>query len=275
MLSSANAGLLPETAEGVVFGLALFYGGIVQVFAGLWEFAKGNTFGSTAFCSYGAFWMSFWYLVVHVDLSEAGADAKTGVGFFLLGWTIFTVYMTVAALRTTSALFGVFVLLSLTFVCLTAGGPRCRRRPGDDRRLARPADRVRRLVLRFGGSAQRDVEAHRPAGRPASLSGSCRAGRAVRRRGHPAPGGPSRPPLRRATVPTSRAKAATVKKVGVGMRPVSILRRVSAEIPAAFATSTMLRSPRACRSRRPSRTPRSRSDGVKGTRTMCVIVIPV
>jgi len=120
VLSSANAGLLPKTAEGVVFGLALFYGGIVQVFAGLWEFAKGNTFGATAFCSYGAFWMSFWYLVVHVDLSGAGADAKTGVGVFLLGWTIFTVYMTVAAFRTTSALFGVFVVLSLTFVCLAA-----------------------------------------------------------------------------------------------------------------------------------------------------------
>lgn len=120
VLSSVNAGLLPVSVEGVVFGLALFYGGIVQVFAGLWEFAKGNTFGATAFCSYGAFWLSFWYLVVHVDLSGAGADAKTGVGFFLLGWTIFTVYMTVAAFRTTSALFGVFVLLSLTFVCLAA-----------------------------------------------------------------------------------------------------------------------------------------------------------
>ena len=120
VLSSVNAGLLPKTVEGVVFGLALFYGGIVQVFAGLWEFAKGNTFGSTAFCSYGGFWLSFWYLVVHVDLSAAGADAKTGVGVFLLGWTIFTVYMTVAAWRTTSALFGVFVLLSLTFLCLAA-----------------------------------------------------------------------------------------------------------------------------------------------------------
>jgi uncharacterized protein len=120
VLSSVNAGLLPKTVEGVVFGLALFYGGIVQVFAGLWEFAKGNTFGSTAFCSYGGFWLSFWYLVVHVDLSAAGADAKAGVGVFLLGWTIFTVYMTVAAWRTTSALFTVFVLLSLTFLCLAA-----------------------------------------------------------------------------------------------------------------------------------------------------------
>ncbi len=120
VLSSVNAGLLPATVVGAVFGLALFYGGIVQVFAGLWEFTKGNTFGSTAFCSYGAFWLSFWYLVAHVDLSKAGADAKSGVGVFLLGWTIFTVYMTVAAWRTTSALFGVFVLLSLTFLCLAA-----------------------------------------------------------------------------------------------------------------------------------------------------------
>jgi succinate-acetate transporter protein len=121
VLSSVNAGLLPAAVEGVVFGLALFYGGIVQVFAGLWEFVKGNTFGSTAFCSYGAFWMAFWYLVVHVDLSEAGSQATTGVGFFLLGWTIFTVYMTIGAWRTTSALFGVFVLLSLTFLALTLG----------------------------------------------------------------------------------------------------------------------------------------------------------
>lgn len=120
VLSAVNAGLVPAAVEGVVFGLALFYGGIVQFGAGLWEFAKGNTFGSTAFCSYGAFWMSFWYLVVHVDLSEAGADAKKGVGLFLLGWTIFTIYMTIAAWRTTSALFAVFVVLSLTFVCLTA-----------------------------------------------------------------------------------------------------------------------------------------------------------
>ncbi len=80
VLSSANAGLLPATAEGVVFGLALFYGGIVQVFAGLWEFTKGNTFGSTAFCSYGAFWMSFWYLVVHIDLSEGGRGRQDRSG---------------------------------------------------------------------------------------------------------------------------------------------------------------------------------------------------
>ena len=120
VLSVFNAGLVPAAAEGVVFGLALFYGGLVQFAAGLWEFAKGNVFGSTAFCSYGAFWMAFWYLTGYTDLSAAGPDAAKGVGVFLLGWTIFTIYMTVAAWRTTTALFSVFVVLTLTFVCLTA-----------------------------------------------------------------------------------------------------------------------------------------------------------
>ena len=80
VLSTFNAGLVPAAAEGVVFGLALFYGGLVQFAAGLWEFAKGNVFGSTAFCSYGAFWMSFWYLAGALDLSAAGADASQGSG---------------------------------------------------------------------------------------------------------------------------------------------------------------------------------------------------
>jgi succinate-acetate transporter protein len=120
-LSSVNSGLLPVSVEPVVLGLALFYGGIVQVFAGLWEFAKGNTFGAVAFCSYGAFWMSFWYLVAHTDLSKAGADASKGVGFFLLAWTIFTLYMTVVATKTNGILTAVFIVLSVTFICLTIG----------------------------------------------------------------------------------------------------------------------------------------------------------
>jgi succinate-acetate transporter protein len=107
--------------EPVVFGLALFYGGIVQLVAGIWEFAKGNTFGATAFCSYGGFWLAFWYLVGHTDLSAAGADAAKGVGVFLLGWTIFTAYMTVAAVRTTIGLTVVYGLLTITFLLLTIG----------------------------------------------------------------------------------------------------------------------------------------------------------
>ncbi|MGI8612383.1 MAG: acetate uptake transporter [Nocardioidaceae bacterium] len=121
ILSCVNSGILPATVEPVVFGLALFYGGIAQFAAGLWEFAKGNTFGATAFCSYGAFWMSFWYLANSTDLTAAGADANKGVGTWLLAWGIFTAYMTVAAMRTTGAIFAVFVVLTITFFLLAIG----------------------------------------------------------------------------------------------------------------------------------------------------------
>jgi succinate-acetate transporter protein len=123
VLSTFNAGLIDVKAEPVVFGLALFYGGIVQVFAGLWEFVKANTFGALAFCSYGAFWMALWYLNIHdaAGMVAKGAPVGKGVGLFLLGWTIFTAYMTIAATRTSSALLGVFVILLLTFIALTVG----------------------------------------------------------------------------------------------------------------------------------------------------------
>jgi succinate-acetate transporter protein len=121
VLSCVNAGLVPKTVEPVVFGLALFYGGIAQFAAGIWEFANRNTFGGTAFCSFGAFWMSFWFLVRFSDLSAAGADAGKGVGVFLLAWGIFTLYMTVAASRTSTAVFLVFIFLTVTFFALAAG----------------------------------------------------------------------------------------------------------------------------------------------------------
>jgi succinate-acetate transporter protein len=119
MLSSFNAGLLPKSAEVVILGVALFYGGITQLFAGMWEFVKGNTFGALAFSSYGAFWMSLWYLFVHSGLAKA--DAAQGVGIFLLAWTIFTVYMTVVTARISGLLFGLFSILLVTFVFLTVG----------------------------------------------------------------------------------------------------------------------------------------------------------
>jgi uncharacterized protein len=119
ILSSFNSGLMPKSAEVVVLGVALFYGGIAQLFAGMWEFAKGNTFGALAFSSYGAFWMSFWYLVAHSGLAKA--DAAKGVGIFLLAWTIFTIYMTVVAAKITGLLFALFAVLSLTFAFLAIG----------------------------------------------------------------------------------------------------------------------------------------------------------
>ena len=119
VLSVVNAGWVPATVEGVVFGLALAYGGAAQFAAGLWEFAKGNTFGATAFCSYGAFWVSFWWLTAHIaDYKIPAADVGKGTGLYLVAWGIFTAYMTVAATRVSAAVLTVFVLLTITYFVL-------------------------------------------------------------------------------------------------------------------------------------------------------------
>src|SRR5213080_2636005 len=86
VLSCTNAGLIP-TLPGfaIVVGLALFYGGIAQILARMWEFRTGNTFGATAFTSYGAFWMA-----VGISVQQNLITSPTAFGYFLLGWTIFT-----------------------------------------------------------------------------------------------------------------------------------------------------------------------------------------
>jgi succinate-acetate transporter protein len=115
ILSLANSNLVPGAASGV-FGMALFYGGIAQVIAGIWEFGNKNTFGATAFTSYGAFWLAFWFLADTGQKLDANA-----VGTFLLGWTIFTAYMTIAAVKSNLVILLVFIALTLTFLFLTIG----------------------------------------------------------------------------------------------------------------------------------------------------------
>jgi succinate-acetate transporter protein len=120
VLSVVNADIVPQELVGGALGLALAYGGIAQFAAGIWEFAKGNTFGATAFCSYGAFWISFWWLAEH-DLANLGDEGYKVVGVYLLGWAIFTAYMTVAATRVSAAVLAVFALLTITYVVLAIG----------------------------------------------------------------------------------------------------------------------------------------------------------
>jgi succinate-acetate transporter protein len=120
VLSIFNANLVNEKGVPVVLGLALVYGGIVQLIAGLWEFRTGNTFGAVAFCSFGAFWISFWALNVFYA-KQIGGNAGHAVGVYLWAWAIFTSYMTVAALRTSGAVLSVFVLLAATFILLAIG----------------------------------------------------------------------------------------------------------------------------------------------------------
>jgi succinate-acetate transporter protein len=113
VLSAANAGWF--AGPKIVIGLALFYGGLAQLMAGMWEFKAGNTFGATAFSSYGGFWMA-----VAVTLQWNLIPGHAAFGFFLLGWTIFTLLMFFATLRTNVALILLFGLLVLTFAFLAA-----------------------------------------------------------------------------------------------------------------------------------------------------------
>jgi uncharacterized protein len=126
VLSMVNAGLVGDKSLvgggllPLVAALALAYGGAAQLIAGLWEFRTGNTFGAVAFCSYGAFWISFYFIV-----QAAGAVAKnelfSGLGLWLWMWGIFTLYMFIASLRTSGAVALVFLLLTITFIFLGIG----------------------------------------------------------------------------------------------------------------------------------------------------------
>ena len=120
-LSVVNTNMLGASVQAIVFGLAFFYGGLAQLLAGMWEFAKGNTFGAVAFSSYGAFWLSFWWMLTHLPAKAMPTDLLHGVALYLLCWAIFTAYMTVASLRTTGAIVAVFVLLTLTYIALVIG----------------------------------------------------------------------------------------------------------------------------------------------------------
>jgi succinate-acetate transporter protein len=126
VLSLVNSGLVGDkTLVGggllpLVAALALAYGGIAQLLAGIWEFRTGNTFGAVAFSSYGAFWISFFFIV-----QAAGTVAKTelfsGLGLYLWMWGLFTAMMFFASLRTTGAIAVVFLLLAITFIVLGIG----------------------------------------------------------------------------------------------------------------------------------------------------------
>lgn len=123
LLSSWNTGLLSAATSNIVLPVALWYGGIAQILAGMWEFGVNNTFGAVAFTSYGSFWLSF-ATIEQFWVPAAGAsarDSRLALGMYLLAWTIFTFYMMIGSFRMSVSLALVFVLLEITFILLTAG----------------------------------------------------------------------------------------------------------------------------------------------------------
>lgn len=127
LLSAFNAGLINsgKVAPGslIFVGMALAYGGLGQFMAGMWEFKNRNTFGATAFSSFGAFWIGVGLLFVFdvVGRSPLAFWSGDGVIWFLFCWAIFTTYMWVASFRVSGAVMLVFLLLALTFWALWIG----------------------------------------------------------------------------------------------------------------------------------------------------------
>ena len=121
VLSFFNAGLVNEGGEPIVFGLALAYGGLAQLLAGMWEFRNNNTFGATAFTSFGAFWLSLFAFEQFFADGVTAAHVGDAVGLYLISWGIFTAYMWVASFRVSRAVMVVFALLTATFFLLGIG----------------------------------------------------------------------------------------------------------------------------------------------------------
>ena len=122
VLSVINANLVGAGATPVVLGMAFAFGGLAQLLAGMWEFRNGNTFGAVAFSSFGAFWISFFFLV-SFDLAKIApaTEAGAGVGLYLWAWGIFTGCLFLCTFASSRALQLLFLLLTITFILLGIG----------------------------------------------------------------------------------------------------------------------------------------------------------
>jgi len=126
VLSLINLGTRGLKENNIIIPLAFGYGGLVQLLAGMWEMAVGNTFGATALSSYGGFWISFAIILtpggfdVVADIEQAGGGKALldSLGFYLMGWFIFTTILLFCTLKSTVAFFMLFFTLDLAFLFL-------------------------------------------------------------------------------------------------------------------------------------------------------------
>jgi len=128
VLSLINVNTRGIGSPSIVVAIAYGYGGLVQLLAGMWEMAVGNTFGATALSSYGGFWISF-----AIILTPGGFQIESGLatiseatflnsfGLYLMGWFIFTFLLLICTLRSTVAFFSLFFTLDLAFLMLGIG----------------------------------------------------------------------------------------------------------------------------------------------------------
>jgi hypothetical protein len=122
LLSATNAGWTTHATGNAWLGYALAYGGLCQLLAGMWEFRNRNVFGSTAFSTYGGFWigLGLWALLVAPHALSATAAAHD-LGWILLAFAIFNTYMLILSSQVNMAVFAVFLFLEITEILLFVG----------------------------------------------------------------------------------------------------------------------------------------------------------
>ena len=124
LLSGHNASFIPDA---VWVGAAIFYGGMIQLLAGMWEFRNRNVFGATAFSTYGGFWLALGIFVVLATTSTGfaglmkGSDVDNALAWFLIAFAIFNTYMLMWSTRVNVAVTSVFLTLEVTEILLAVG----------------------------------------------------------------------------------------------------------------------------------------------------------
>jgi succinate-acetate transporter protein len=119
LLNLHNAGLFG--LDTMILGMGIFYGGLAQIIAGVMEWKKKNTFGTTAFTSYGLFWLTLVALIVLPKMGWGDAPSKAALAAYLFMWGLFTCVMFVGTLKLNRALQFVFASLTVLFWLLALG----------------------------------------------------------------------------------------------------------------------------------------------------------
>ena len=118
LLNLLNSGLIASSSLGMILAMGIFYGGIAQIIAGVMEFRRGNTFGTTAFTSYGLFWISLVAILLFPKLGWASAPDGASMAAYLAMWGLFTAYMFMGTLNKNRAIQLVFGSLAILFFML-------------------------------------------------------------------------------------------------------------------------------------------------------------
>lgn len=121
LLNLHNAGIIE--LNSMIMGMGLFMGGLAQIFAGLQEWKKNNTFGATAFTAYGCFWLSLVaiWLIPKTSFGVSYKSSESAIAWYLLLWGIFTLFMYFGTLKLNKVLQTVFLSLTILFFLLAAG----------------------------------------------------------------------------------------------------------------------------------------------------------